>query len=78
MDEEIREMWNSASEEASDGIYLAGEFVQPGLYRRIGGMQEVQLAQPDYLPASLDGRVACYTRVHLLRSDNVTSIRQSA
>jgi hypothetical protein len=71
-------MWNSASDEASDGIYLAGEYVQPGLYRRIGGKLEVKLARPDYLPASLDGRVACYTRVHLLRRDGASSARQAA
>ncbi len=71
-------MWINAVDEASDGIYLAGEFVQPGLYRRIGGKQEVKLAQPDFLPASLDGRVACYTRIPLFKTDRTESTGQAS
>lgn len=44
-------------------LYLAGEFVAPGIYREIGTRREVRLNQGDYLPASLDGRVACYELV---------------
>ncbi len=44
-------------------IYLAGERVNPGFYKQVGGRNEVVLEQEDVLPASLDGRVACYTRV---------------
>lgn len=41
-------------------LYLAGERVPPGIYREIGNQREVILECEDYLPASLDGRVACY------------------
>ena len=41
-------------------IYLAGERVLPGIYRQIGVGREVVLEHEDRLPASLDGRVACY------------------
>lgn len=44
-------------------LFLAGEKVLPGLYRQIGSRREVRLDKEDYLPASLDGRVACYMRV---------------
>ncbi len=44
-------------------IYLAGERVLPGTYRQVGGMREVRLDHEDILPASLDGRVACYMRI---------------
>ena len=44
-------------------IYLAGECVPPGVYRQIGGLRELRFEQADYLPASFDGRVACYERV---------------
>jgi hypothetical protein len=44
-------------------VFLAGERVAPGVYRQIGSRREVCLDQEDVLPASLDGRVACYERV---------------
>ena len=44
-------------------LYLAGEKVRPGTYRQIGGERQVLLEYEDFLPASLDGKVACYTRV---------------
>jgi hypothetical protein len=50
--------------ELDDELFLAGEKVRPGTYRQIGGERQVQLEQEDFLPASLDGRVACYMRVH--------------
>jgi hypothetical protein len=43
-------------------IYLAGERVPPGIYQEVGGQREVHLNCEDYLPASLDGRVACFVR----------------
>jgi len=45
-------------------LYLAGERVPPGLYRMIGTTREINLGVEDTLPASLDGRVACYERVN--------------
>jgi hypothetical protein len=44
-------------------IYLAGERVSPGLYKRIDTLKEVVLTQKDYLPASCDVYVACYERI---------------
>lgn len=44
-------------------IYLAGQRVPAGKYRQIGGCREVCLDAEDLLPASLDGRVACYERL---------------
>ncbi len=49
--------------EFDDELFLAGERVRPGTYRQIGGERQISLEQEDFLPASLDGRVACYARV---------------
>ena len=47
--------------QVNDGeIYLAGHLVPAGKYRQIGGSREIRLDHEDILPASLDGRVACY------------------
>ena len=49
--------------QATDGeIYLAGQRVPAGKYSQIGSRREVCLDKEDNLPASLDGRVACYER----------------
>ena len=50
--------------ELDDELFLAGEKVRPGMYRQIGGARHVVLDHEDFLPASLDGRVACYTRAY--------------
>lgn len=44
-------------------LFLAGQKVRPGLYRQLGSGREVCLETEDVLPASLDGRVACYMRI---------------
>lgn len=44
-------------------VYLAGERVPSGYYHQIGTRRRIFLPQEDYLPASLDGRVACYERL---------------
>jgi hypothetical protein len=44
-------------------LYLAGERVPPGIYQEMGKKREVHLDCEDYLPASLDGQVACFVRV---------------
>ena len=41
-------------------LYLAGERVPPGIYRDIESRREICFDCEDFLPASLDGRVACY------------------
>lgn len=57
-------MWRQPeSEPFGEETYLAGERVLPGMYRQVDGPREILLAHEDFLPASLDGRVACYRRV---------------
>ena len=43
-------------------IYLAGEQVEPGVYYQLEGGRRVLIEAEDILPASFDGRVACYRR----------------
>ena len=50
-------------EQLADELFLAGERVPSGTYKQVGGEREVRLEEEDFLPASLDGRVACYMRV---------------
>ncbi|HLH80486.1 MAG TPA: hypothetical protein VKV29_09425 [Chthonomonas sp.] len=57
-------MWDFIEREEFQDLYLAGERVMPGLYRQVDGKREVWLEKEDVLPASLDGRVACYRRVY--------------
>ena len=57
-------MWQRLQTDLGEELFLAGERVLPGIYRQVGGGREVRLEQEDYLPASLDGRVACYTRLN--------------
>jgi hypothetical protein len=58
-------MWQQPeNDQFADELFLAGERVSSGVYRQIGNGREVRLEQEDVLPASLDGRVACYMRVH--------------
>lgn len=47
----------------SDDLLLAGQRAPAGLYRELGSGRLVQLDRSDVLPASLDGRVACYVPV---------------
>ncbi len=57
-------MWERPeNDQFVDELYLAGERVPSGVYKQIGGSREVHLDREDFLPASLDGRVACYMRV---------------
>lgn len=48
-------------------VFLANQRVGPGIYRQVGSKTEIVLAEPDRLPASHDGRIACYVRVDLHR-----------
>jgi len=58
-------MWKQLeNDQFVDELFLAGERVPSGVYRQIGSGREIRLEQDDFLPASLDGRVACYLRVH--------------
>ena len=59
-------------------LFLAGERVAPGLYCQIDGAREVRLQREDTLPASLDGRVACYVRLECPEGQNGHRIRASS
>jgi hypothetical protein len=75
---EVNNMSNHAVSDADmESIFLAGEIAPAGLYQRLGTPHTVRLTQQDYLPATLDGRVACYTRVHSLWSelDDLASVK---
>jgi hypothetical protein len=52
-------------------FYLAGECVTAGTYRDLETQRQVILDQAGFLPASGDGRVACYVRI----PDPVQSIK---
>jgi hypothetical protein len=57
-------MWQETEHDlVAEELFLAGERVLPGTYRRVGGGREVRLEKEDILPASLDGQVACYKRI---------------
>jgi hypothetical protein len=58
-------------------LFDAGEHVTPGIYRDVRTGREVHLEVEDLLPASLDGRVACYVRVRN-RPDQAKSGEPSA
>jgi hypothetical protein len=44
-------------------LYLAGERVVAGFYKRLDAEVTIHLEQEGFLPASLDGQVACYIRL---------------
>ena len=44
-------------------VFLAGDRVEAGRYRELNSGKELHLETEDTLPASLDGRVACYARL---------------
>lgn len=48
---------------SDSGLLLAGHRVCAGVYREIGTNRLVRLDADGCLPASFDGRVACYRRV---------------
>jgi hypothetical protein len=62
--------------ETEDGeIYLAGVPVAPGIYREIETGRRICLHGEDRLPASLDGRVACYERLRASLSERWSDAR---
>jgi hypothetical protein len=63
-------MWEAPEhDQYADEIFLAGELAPAGTYQQIGTCRKVQLQHEDFLPTSLDGRVACYHRVSIPWSD---------
>ena len=55
-------MWQTHEQEVQEEL-LAGQKVAPGIYLELNTQREVRLEQDDFLPASFDGRVACYVRI---------------
>jgi len=64
-------MWKeSENEQYVDNLFLAGERVPSGVYQQLGGNgRMVTFDHDDFLPASLDSRVACYIKVEALWGD---------
>jgi hypothetical protein len=56
METEIR----NAEEEP---LYVAAERVSPGIYQEVESLRRVLMKEEGVLPASFDGRVACYQRI---------------
>lgn len=67
-------MWQNSQELADDTLFLAGQQVPAGTYREISTNREVYLEKEDILPASLDGRVACYVCVSVLQQPTQTPL----
>lgn len=53
-----------------DEIYTAGQHAEAGTYREVGTRREVVLEEAGTLPPSLNGRVACYVRLHYRWSEH--------
>ena len=57
-------MWTRPeSDQFVDELYLAGERAPRGVYKQLGSERKIVLEHDDSLPASMDGRVACYVRM---------------
>ena len=56
-------MHDHACVESENTLYLAGERVVAGFYRQLDAHVTVHFEQDDFLPATLDGHVACYVRI---------------
>ena len=57
-------MWKKPEhDQYADEVFVAGEKVEPGLYKQIGGTRMINLDTEDILPATCDGKVACYRRI---------------
>ncbi|HSV72713.1 MAG TPA: hypothetical protein VLH79_03025 [Chthonomonadales bacterium] len=66
-------MWaRPLNDQYTDELFLAGELVQPGVYRQLQSDRRVVLETAERLPASLDGRVATYVRVPGIWSEERT------
>lgn len=59
-------------------LFLAGQKVLPGRYLHLQSGREVVLDRADLLPASLDGRVACYVYLGPNPASSATSKANSA
>jgi hypothetical protein len=58
-------MWyRPLNDEIESELLLAGQTAPAGIYRETGSGRWVQLTEAGVLPASFDGRIACYVPVH--------------
>lgn len=59
-------MWNQPeNDQYSLELYFAGQQVGPGKYKQLDRDNYIHLECEGVLPVTLDGQVACYTRVQL-------------
>ena len=58
-------MWQQEYDQFAEELFLAGERVPPGNYRQIDSKRDIQIPSKDYLPASLDGRIALCAHTHM-------------
>ncbi len=49
--------------ESQERMFYAGQLVSPGTYQQLETHRIIQLDKTDYLPGSLDGRVATYALI---------------
>jgi RNA polymerase sigma-70 factor (ECF subfamily) len=59
MQSHSQEIWETTRER----LFRAGEYVSPGEYVEVETTRRLTLEAPDFLPARLDGHVACYRAV---------------
>ncbi len=72
-------MWEQPdNDQYSDRLYLAGEIAPAGIYRQMGTNRQITLDRDNYLPASMDGQVACYSKVVDLQLFNPAALQQVA
>lgn len=58
-------------------LYLAGTAVPAGLYRLVGTSIKILMKNDGPLPASLDGRMACYEPVQAAEERVSSTTRQT-
>jgi hypothetical protein len=57
-------MWTQPeNDQFTKELFLTGELVRSGMYKQIGIERSIHLDKDDVLPASQDGRIACYMRI---------------
>ena len=57
-------MWQQPdNDQFVDELLLAGQKAAPGLYRELGTGRLDEMAYEEPIPATLDGRIACYVKI---------------
>jgi RNA polymerase sigma-70 factor, ECF subfamily len=57
-------------EETGERLFRAGEYVAPGEYIEMETRRRIALTSPNFLPAPLDGKAACYRLVQHARRES--------